>query len=564
VVGRRRASGDERSWGVTGTVMVSALVLIAAGSATRLVCTGQLTLTVHAQPVVAPALRVAGDRLRGSRSAVDGRCIDVVVHDRDPAAVAAQAVQAASGQAEASDLPDVWVPDSSVWLDLVRARAPRTANVPATGVSVASSPVVIAVMRPVAAQLRAGGWGRLLDRLSGPQPLVVGMPDPTSSAVGIAALHGLSGALTRQKAPAGAATATWRALAVNIAASVNELARRVPGAAARPGVQAFPADEATVWRFNGTRPRVPLVATYPADGAIQLDYPYVVLRGAEVSAKSQAAQALLADATSDRGDADLFAAGLRLPDGTASRQFGAARGVTVRTPQPAKRPPGARTEQLLRQWTVANLNGRTLVLLDVSGSMGALVPGTNATRMELTVRAAREGLGLFEDDDALGVWVFSTRLTRTTDYREMIPIGRLSERLGRGTRRSEIIAALDRLPARPRGGTGLYDTIQAAHRKVRGSYDPARVNSVVVLTDGRNDDARSVTLARLLQELRSAANPRRPVPVITIALGPDVDMRALQQVAQVTGGATFRARDPRQINRVFFDAISLRSCRPKC
>jgi Ca-activated chloride channel family protein len=555
--------------------MAATLVLLAAGGAylllgtpTRLSCTGQLTLTVHAQPAVAPALQAAADRLRSDRAGVEGKCIDAVVHDRDPAAVAAQAAQAASGQANASDLPDVWVPDSTMWLDLVRARRQDDAMVPATGVSVASSPVVVAMTRPVAAQVShqdPGGWAHLLDRLSGRRPLVVGMPDPTSTAVGIAALHGLSGALARAKAPARAATATWRALAVNTAPSVNELARQIPSTATRPGLQAFPADEATVWRFNGTQPQVPLVASYPTEEAIHLDYPYAILpNAAAVPAKSQAAQALLAEATSNRGNSELFAAGLRLPDGTPGRQFADVRGISIDTPHRGELPSGTRTTQLVRQWTIANLNARTLVLIDVSGSMAQPVPGANATRMQLTIKAAREGLGLFEDDNALGLWVFSTRLTRTTDYQELIPLGKLSERLGGGTRRSETIAALDRLRPVPRGGTGLYDAIQAAHRTVRGSYDPGRVNSVVVLTDGRNEDPHSVTLAELLTELRAAANRDQPIPVITVALGPDVDMRPLQQVAQVTGGATYQAKDPRQISQVFFDAISQRTCRPRC
>jgi von Willebrand factor type A domain-containing protein len=576
VVGRRHASTVDRppSKGVTGTVLTSTLAIITAGVAylllgtpSQLSCTGQLTLTVHAERVVAPALRAAADRLRSDNASADGNCISAVVHDRDPATVTVQLTRAATIEAEA-DVPDVWVPDSSMWLGIMRGRAQTRSAVPATGVSLAASPVVVAMTRPVAAAFGKArpGWAQLLDRLSGRRPLAVGMPDPASAATGIAALHGLSGALAKRKAPARTWTATWRALAVNTVPNVGELIRRVPAAPARPGLHAFPADEAAVWRFNRGRPQVPLVAVYPADGALRLDYPYVVLPGtAAVPTKSQAAQTLLREATSPRGNGDLFAAGLRLPDGTPGRQFDAVPGVNRRVPRLLDDPPAARIASLIRQWTVANLKARTLVLVDVSGSMDQQVPGTGgATRMQLTIRAAREGLGLFEDDTVLGVWVFSTKLTRTTDYREVIPLGKLSERLGDGTRRSETTAALDRLRAKPGGATGLYDSIRAAFRAVRASYDPTRVNSIVVLTDGRNEDPESVTLAQLVKELRASADPKRPIPVITVALGPDVDMRPLRLVAQVTGGATYQAKDPRQISQVFFDAVSQRTCRPNC
>jgi len=562
------------SRGATGTVLASTLAIIAAGGAylllgtpSRLSCTGQLTLTVHADRVVAPALRAAADRLRSDSAAADGNCISAVVHDRDPAIVATQLYRAASTEAEA-DVPDVWVADSSLWLNVMRAREQTRSAVPATGVSLAASPVVVAMTRPVAVGLGKArfGWAQLLDRLSGRRPLVVGMPDPASAATGIAALHGLSGALTQRKAPPRMWTATWRALAVNTAPSVGELIRRVPAVPARPGLQAFPADEAAVWRFNRGRPQVPLVAGYPAEGALRLDYPYVVLPGsAAIPAKSEAARTLLREATSPRGNGDLFAAGLRLPDGTPGRQFDAVPGVDRRVPRLLGDPPAAHSTSLIRQWTFANLNARSLVLIDVSGSMAQRVPGTrNTTRMQLTITAAREGLGLFEDDTVLGLWAFSTELTPGTDYQELIPLGKLSERLGNGTRRSETTAALDRLHPKPGGATGLYDSIRAAHRTVRATYDPTRVNSIVVLTDGLNEDPKSITLAQLVKELRAAANPKRPIPVITVALGPDVDMRPLRLVAQVTGGATYQAKDPRQISQVFFDAISQRTCRPNC
>jgi hypothetical protein len=572
-----------------------ALVLMAAaggwllaGTRRAASCEGNLVLKVHADPGIAPVLQSAADRLRGAKAAVDGVCVDATVVEREPARVAAHVTGAASGEASPEDLPDIWVPDSSLWLDLVRSKEQARPEVPPAAVSLATSPVVVAMTRSLAGRLGvqsaakatpAGshpeepdappggiGWGKLLDSLSARQPLVFGMPDPVSSATGVAALYGLYGVLNQRKAPPTAVTAACRALGAHAAPTVSELTRRVPAMPSDEGLQALVADEAAVWRFNREDPAVPLVAVYPAEGTVRLDYPYTVLpRAAADPDKSEAAATLLAEIAAPSGDEAIFAAGLRLPDGTPGPQASAVSGVSWGSPRTLEWPARDVTLRLIKQWTTANLNARALVLFDVSGSMAQPVPGAaGATRMELTVQAAQQGLGLFEDDNMLGAWAFSTDMTRTTDYREMIPLGALSDRLGRGTRRSELAAGLERLQPKPNGGTGLYDTIRAAHRHVRTTYDPTKVNSLIVLTDGKNEDPNSTTLEQLVAELRSVSDPRRPVPVISIGLGPDIDMGPLRQIAQVTWGGAYEARDPRQITQVFFDAIAKRTCRPNC
>jgi Mg-chelatase subunit ChlD len=116
----------------------------------------------------------------------------------------------------------------------------------------------------------------------------------------------------------------------------------------------------------------------------------------------------------------------------------------------------------------------------------------------------------------------------------------------------------------PFGGTGLYNSVLAAVREVRSSYDPARVNSVVVLTDGKNEDAAGLDLEQLLRTLRAESDRRRPVPVIAIAYGPDTDTAALRQVASTTGGTVYVARDPRDLPLIFHEAIGNRLCGDAC
>ena len=81
-----------------------------------------------------------------------------------------------------------------------------------------------------------------------------------------------------------------------------------------------------------------------------------------------------------------------------------------------------------------------------------------------------------------------------------------------------------------------------------------------MLTDGTNeDDEAGLPLDRLLETLRSEADVQRPIKVIGVALGPDADLAALEQIAAETGGAAYSAVDPADLQTVLFDALRQRS-----
>jgi uncharacterized protein YegL len=88
---------------------------------------------------------------------------------------------------------------------------------------------------------------------------------------------------------------------------------------------------------------------------------------------------------------------------------------------------------------------------------------------------------------------------------------------------------------------------------------------VVLLTDGRNeDDPVGIDLESLLTTLQTEVDPARPVPVITIGMGPEADLKALTQISEVTGAKAYLAEDPADIEQVFLDAMVERQCRPNC
>ena len=67
-----------------------------------------------------------------------------------------------------------------------------------------------------------------------------------------------------------------------------------------------------------------------------------------------------------------------------------------------------------------------------------------------------------------------------------------------------------------------------------------------------------------LAALGSGKDPRRPVPVITIGLGPDSDHAALAAISRQTGGSTYQAQRASDIYRVFHEAMGRRECLPTC
>jgi Mg-chelatase subunit ChlD len=115
--------------------------------------------------------------------------------------------------------------------------------------------------------------------------------------------------------------------------------------------------------------------------------------------------------------------------------------------------------------------------------------------------------------------------------------------------------ALRELPDMTNGGTGLYDTTLAAVRSLRADYDPGAVNTVILLTDGKNEDPGSLSLKELLSKLERERDPGQSLEIIAIGMGPDADAKALERIAKATGGRSYIARDPSDIAEVFIDAM---------
>lgn len=545
-------------------------------------CSGELRLTVAAAEEIAPAVQSTADRWAEDRPAVDGTCVRVAVTVNNPTDVAAVVASdhgvtiTGVGQAPGTaSLPDVWVSDSSTWL--IRLQNAAAGFVPAGVTSIARSPVVLAMPQPVADQLgypqEAITYKQLLGQMTSGSGLKTGIVEPTRDATGLSGLLALASAAQAGGGQA-AATAALRALAQGASRLRKDLLERFPqsanAAAVDTAVSAAPLSEQGVIAYNQVKPAVPLAAVYLEPAPIALDYPYAVMPGLD-GVKGDAAEALRQKLAGPEFADRLAAQGLRAADGTA----GAGLVLPAGAPSPA--PPGgtptstassgggaasgaesAAVERALSTWTAVTLPGRMLAVLDVSGSMKETVPtANNATRMQVLLKAAGDGLSLFDDSWAIGLWTFSTQLIGNQDWRQIVPIGPLS------SQRDQIVAGLQTVQPKQNGDTGLYDTILAAYKAVQTDWVGGRVNSVAIMTDGENDDDNGISLQQLTTQLKKLVDPKRPVQVVIVGIGPSVKKASLDPITAVTGGGVFVAEDPAKIKDIFLRAISLRSEPPR-
>ena len=69
----------------------------------------------------------------------------------------------------------------------------------------------------------------------------------------------------------------------------------------------------------------------------------------------------------------------------------------------------------------------------------------------------------------------------------------------------------------------------------------------------------------MLSELGKLQDPRRPILIVGIGIGPDIDAGELQAISGASGGQAFTTDDPTKIGQIFYQALSKVLCQPpKC
>ncbi|MBW8172318.1 substrate-binding and VWA domain-containing protein [Ornithinimicrobium sp. Arc0846-15] len=431
---------------------------------------------------------------------------------------------------DSSTLPDIWIPDSAVWAALAESEGVALT----TGPALATSPVVLAAPKDYgeAALADAGlsdtpGWQELL---ASSQPLLrVGQPtqDPASLAVVATALHNLDAT--------GADSIQRDALLVQLS---QQVLPSDPPSAAQSGQEAFvPFSEQSLALASVDKDAAPLTVLSPVEGAGELTYPF-----ATFDRDDDAADAIRALLTEDEASQVWAAAGLRAgEDGDPL----AIDGIPVELPES---PVFAASEvaALMGEWASMSPIIQVLVMVDVSGSMDTVVGDDGQTRIDVTTETIAAAMSGVSAQSRIGLWWFSTnRGPGGRDWQEEEPIRSLDAPVRDGTQLDALLVAAETADETfTTGDTGLHDTLIDGYETLLREYDEDYHSSLVMLTDGTNDDplgglSEDETIARL----GDLQDENRPLDVVLIGIGPDVDQLAMTRLAESLGGRFIAVSD---------------------
>ena len=555
---------------------------------------GCTTLVMAASSEKAALLTaIAGDYAQAGRS-VDGACFDVKVNTM--ASGGAEAALARGWDAgRDGDQPDVWSPAASTWVGLLRqdlASNDRPNLVPDTPESIASTPLVLAMPRPMAEALgwpkKPIGWGDVLTLAKNPEgwaakghpewgQFKLGKTNPNLSTSGLAATVGAFFAATGTSSDlteSDLRDPKVRAYVAAVEQSVvhygdttltylSNLQRADDAGLGLGYASAVAVEEKSVLDYNSGNPtgkletagqhpvpKVPLVAVYPKEGTLFSDNPYVVLDAPWSTPEKKAGAADFFEfLRTDQAQKRFTDAGFRTWDGVAGPAIQndpnlIPDGVKITLEPPAP----AVLDGIRSAWADLRKKARVLLLLDVSGSMENPVEEAGTTRLELAKDGVIKALGQFGPRDAVGVWVFTTDMQTTSGiYKELVPIGPVAQQ------RQRIVDAVRGLA--PLNGTPLYASIKGALEELELGYERDKINALVVLTDGKNEYPADNDLEGLVRLLRDQS-VESPLRVFSIAYSSGADLDVLKQISEASQGAAYDATNPATIDQVMTAVIS--------
>jgi hypothetical protein len=549
--------------GVAGLVALTAIAVQAVAADADGCSTGGIRLSVAADPAIAPALRDMADRWTESRPEINGSCVRVEIAERVPADVANSLGTRAGGPIDVaadpaptpseSDIPVVWVPDSTFWLNRVQGVDKDAFELDTP--SIALSPVVLGVREQAAAKL-GGVAGPLTSNavkqiLLPPAPggapvLNLGVAEPRRETTSLAGALVLMRALVRSEEDLKYLVGAFRQIE-GPAPDTGSLLE----AFGSQGIDAAPMSEQMVIRHNAGAPAEPIAAV-PIQDASTLDFPYAILNGKPRDV-TQAASRFRAALVGDEFADILAEHGLRGPEGAAGTGFPTGHGVTAAAAAVLPVSGVEAVREVLGIWVAAKTASRVLALVDVTQSMGGTMTGPNGNtevRLDVLRQASNRGLELFTNDSQLGMWAYATQLDGSKDYKQAVPIGELNE-----AQRARINTAVGGVQPVPTNTCALFESLLDAYKVMKEGYDHKLSNTIVVFTDGRSDKPNGLDLRQVQRELEKLTDVTKPVRVVLLGVGPDVDMSQLDALAQTTGGAAFEVKDPAEIDTIFLKAL---------
>nr|WP_241248842.1 substrate-binding domain-containing protein [Nocardioides sp. KC13] len=494
---------------------------------------------------------------------VDGRCVDVnVLGLTSGAAMEALAsdwdVEIVEPMFERSQTgrsrPDVWLPTSSMWTDLLELDTKKTYE---TLGPVTESVMVIAVPEGTAdGEEVSMEWlkAKAVAGKTAGTGFVLGRDEPLWSTSGLGASMLTYNAAVRAGAAAGASVRITPEAPEDEA--VNAWVRELESSVGSYGDEATtyvqdlycgivePVDALVIQKqlvdlYNSGRPsgaepdcdqlpgygekshpRVRRFESHiPPEGTLAMDHPYVLMPGL-----SEAQRELAEEFYEFLGEDEAQAAFV---------EDGFERIGSVDEDDTFPQPEAEAIQRIRAEWDGVRKNSQVILLIDNSGSMNdEVAPG--AAKIDRVQSAANAAIGLLAPKDELAVWTFGSSVHKTA----LAPMG---------DRISQVRAEIGAIEA---GGTTtqLPAAVQAAHDALAQTNDPdnPKTKAVVLLTDGATNLTPDGSDAEENQAANDAlvadiAGSESRVRIYTIPYGNSADKCLLEKVAAASGARYYGA-----------------------
>jgi len=301
-------------------------------------------------------------------------------------------------------------------------------------------------------------------------------------------------------------------------------------------LDAFVVQEQMVVYYNTHRSsgQERLVAIYPVEGVLWEDHPLTLLETRDLTLPQRQTFARFRDfLLSSESQQFILSQGYRPAEASVSLTDPASplttdNGVNPAEPKTALQVPNAAVVQVVHDvWWYTKRHTNVYLVVDTSGSM-------RGEKLD----QAQVALGVFlkeikGDLERVGMVQFSSNVYNVIYLDEL------------GDNRQVLQAAIDNLQAG--GDTALLDAVSEAFTRLQKEGDPERINAIVAMTDGRENNS-STSLRTLLRRIERESTV--PVIVFCIAYGEDADLEMLQSMAEPTDGQVLQG-DPETIRQLY-------------
>ncbi|MDM8526869.1 VWA domain-containing protein [Anaerolineales bacterium HSG24] len=445
-----------------------------------------------------------------------------------------EAGQAVTDIVSGKPTPELWIPDSEVWVNILaeRGRLDYQGNC----VSIAESPLVIAMWRPIAESLgwpgRSLGWLDIGSLAADPSAwayysggqfganLRMGHTHPGLSGTGAGTLLAIVQAaelkseavsvtdiqqpLVRASVSAFEGTVAWFSPSTdNLGQTMRQRGPDYLGAAVMY--------ESTVINYSDGTPNI--VPIYPFEGTFMATHPACIHTAAPDIMK-KATEIFRNYLLADEAQQLALTNGLRPVNEqvTLGAPLDVAHGVDLNQPEIVFSAPTVNTIYAIQDlWQAARKDVNLVMLLDISGSM-------RDDKIENMRGAAIQFVEQMGDDDFITIVAFSKEPILFIDHEQV------------GTARPQVLSIITDLYAG--GDTALYDAIGLGGNLIADSTSSQATNVMVVLTDGQDTNSTNFHFNQHLIDTATAND----TTVFTIAYGGDAEEDLLSNLAQQANG----------------------------